>query len=302
LHVQLRSNLVRAARLRLVTLSLGMALGVIFGVYVLYRLGDWGLNRLLYENSAFALQTMDVQTDGVITPDQLRRWTGVTSGVNLFALDLAEVKRNLEYAPFIAAASVERVLPNTLRVRVTEREPVAQVNLPRPRRGGGVDIVVYHLDAAGYVMPVLDPRLRSQPLLPAEEMLPVISGMNPHELQPGRRVESPAVQVALRLLDAFERSPMYGLVDLRRVDVSAPDVLLLTTEQGSEVTFGRQDLERQLLRWREIHDAGARQQRVLASLDLAVTNNIPARWLEAGALPPAPPKPVNPPRSRKRHV
>ena len=115
MHVQLRSNLVRAARLRLVTLSLGMALGVIFGVYMLYRLGDWGLNRLLYENSAFALQTMDVQTDGVITPDQLRRWTGVATGVNLFALDLAEVKRNLEYAPFIAAASVERVLPNTHR-------------------------------------------------------------------------------------------------------------------------------------------------------------------------------------------
>lgn len=302
LHVQLRSSVVRAARLRLAALSLGVAFGVIFGLYLAWRLGDWGLNRLLYENKTFTVRAVEVHTDGVISPEQLRRWAGVTAGGNLLALDLADVKRNLEYVPFIAAVSVERVLPNTLRVRVTEREPVAQVNLPRPRPGGGVDVLVYHLDGAGYVMPPLDPRQRSTPLFQPEGTLPVISGVNPHDLQSGRRMESPAVQAALRLLDAFERSPMYGLVDLRRVDVGAADVLLVTTEQGSEVTFGRQDLERQLMRWREIHEAGARQHRALATLDLAVTNNIPARWLEASALPPPAPKPVKPVRTRKRNV
>jgi hypothetical protein len=33
--------------------------------------------------------SMDVQTDGVIAPEQLRRWTGVKLGANLIALDLA---------------------------------------------------------------------------------------------------------------------------------------------------------------------------------------------------------------------
>ena len=37
----------------------------------------------------FAIQRIDVQTDGVIAPDQLRRWSGVKPGENLIALDLA---------------------------------------------------------------------------------------------------------------------------------------------------------------------------------------------------------------------
>ena len=51
----------------------------------------------------------DVQTDGVIAPDQLRRWARVKPGENLFALDLARVKRDLELVPLIESVSVERV-------------------------------------------------------------------------------------------------------------------------------------------------------------------------------------------------
>ncbi len=302
LDVQLRSSVLRAARTRILALTLGVAFSVIFGVYLLWRIGEWGLNRVLYENKSFAIRDIEVQTDGVISLDQLRRWAGVKPGANLLALDLADVKRSLEYVPFIASASVERVLPNTLRLRVTEREPIAQVNLPRPRPAGGVDLIEYRLDGEGFVMPVLDPRQRSTPLFQPEDPLPVIAGANPHDLQPGRRVETPAVQSALRLIAAFDCSPMYGLVELRRVDVGAPEVLVVTTETGSEITFGLQDSERQLLRWREIHDAGLRLQRALGSLDLAVTNNLPVRWLEASAVPASPPKPAKPTSPRKKHV
>ena len=302
LDVQLRSSVVRAARSRWLALALGVSFGAIFGVYLLWRVGGWGVNQLLYENNAFAIREVEVQTDGVISLDQLRRWAGVKPGANLLALDLAEVKRNLEYVPFVASAAVERVLPNTLRLRVTEREPVAQVNLPRPRSGGGVEVLVYQLDGEGFVMPPLDPRQRSTPLFQPETSLPVVAGVNPNDLQPGRRVESPGVKAALRLITAFDRSPMTGLVEVRRISIGAPDVLEVTTGQGSAVTFGLQDLDRQLLRWREIYDAGARYRKAIASLDLAVTNNIPVRWIEASMLSPVPPKSVKPPRTKRKNV
>ena len=123
-----------------------------------------------------------------------------------------------------------------------------------------------------------------------------------HELQPGRRLESPAVQAALRLIAEFEQSPIVGLVDLQRIDVGAPEVLAVTTGQGSEIIFGYQDLPRQLRRWREIHDLGQRMNKSIASLDLAVTNNIPARWLEAGVAPDSSPKLRPTPRPRKKNV
>ena len=49
---------------------------------------------------------------------------------------------------------------------------------------------------------------------------------------------------------------MAGLVDLKRVDVSSPEVLVVTTGQGSEVTFGLTDFEQQLRRWHAIFEDG----------------------------------------------
>ncbi len=304
LDVKLRSDQVRRSRVRMGALAFGLLFGTCFGLYLLWRAGEWLLDRMVYQNQAFAIREIDAQTDGVISPDQLRRWAGVNPGQNLFALDLACVKRDLEMVPLLASVSVERVLPRTVRIRVTEREAVAQVNVPRSDGRGGVEVAVFRLDPNGFVMVPLDPRLRTTPLGQPDESLPVLTGVGLHELQPGRQLDLPQVRAALQLVTEFAHSPMAGLVDLKRIDVGAPEVLVVTTGRGSEVTFGLRDLGRQLRRWAEIHELGQRNQRVIASLDLAVTNNIPARWLEA-TLAPAPaasPKATKAVRNKKKPV
>ena len=190
LDVKLRSGQVRASRIRLAALAAGLVFGTVFGIYVLWRLGEWGLNQLVYENRTFAIEHIEVQTDGVISPDQLRRWAGVKAGANLFALDLARVKRDLELVPLIGSVSVERLLPRTVRIRVTEREALAQVNVPRPRAEGGLEIAVFHIDTEGYVMVPLDPHQRTTPLHQTEYSLPVLAGLRLPDLQPGRPIES----------------------------------------------------------------------------------------------------------------
>jgi cell division septal protein FtsQ len=302
LEVKLRSSQVRAARSRRLALTLGGLFAAGFGLYLVCRVGGWALDELVYENKAFALQELDVQTGGIISADQLRRWAGVRIEENLLALDLDKVKRNLELVPVVQSASVERVLPHTLRVRVVEREPVAQINLLRPRPNTNAEVVVYHVDAAGWVMLPLDPRQRaSAPNQPADQ-LPVLSGLDATLVQPGRRIQAQQVQTALQLILAFDRSQMASLVELKRIDVCSPDTILVTTGQGSEVTFGLADLDQQLRRWHDIFDMGQKLSKAIATLDLAVTNNIPARWLEASAVPPASPKLSKPLRTRKKHV
>ena len=302
LDVRLRSEQVRATRTRLAALAFGVVFGTVFGLYLLWRIGGWSLDRFIYENRTFAIQQIEVQTDGVISADQLRRWAGVKPGDNLLALDLARVKRDLELEPLIGSVSVERILPRTLRIHVTERDPVAQVNVPQRDARGGVGIAVFQIDAEGYVMVPLDPQQRAMLIGQVDSQLPVLGGLNPLLLQPGRRIESPQVQAALQLVVEFDRSPMAGLVDLRRIDVSAPEVLVVTTEQGSEVTFALQDLDRQLRRWREIYRLGQRVNRIIATLDLAVPNNIPARWIEASAAPTPASKSPKPSRNKPKHV
>jgi hypothetical protein len=95
---------------------------------------------------------------------------------------------------------------------------------------------------------------------------------------------------------------MAGLVDVRQVDVSAPGVLVVTTEQGSEVTFGLTEFEQQLRRWHTVFELGQKTGTAIATLDLAVTNNTPLRWIEASAVPPAVPPSPKTTRPRKRDV
>ena len=302
LDVKLRSSQVRAARTRFTAISLGTVFAAVFGLYLVYRAGEWALNRLVYENKSFAIEVVDVQTDGVISVDQLRRWAGVKPAENLLALDLARVKRDLEMVPLVQSVSVERMLPHTLRIRITEREPIAQVNVPRPRTNGGLEFAVYQLDADGWVMLPLELRQRASPLSQPDDPLPVICGINANTLQPGSRLTDSQVQASLRFLVAFDQSPLAGLVDLKRIDVSSPEVILVTTGQGSEVTFGLTDFEQQLRRWHALFELGQKTGKAIATLDLAVANNVPLRQLEASAVPSPAPKLVKPQRSRKKHV
>jgi len=276
--------------------------GTIFGLYLLWQVGELALNAFVYENQDFAIESIDARTDGKIALDQLRRWTGVKPGANLIALDLAEVKRNLEMVPMIDSVSVERVLPHTLKVRVTERDPIAQVNEPRSDGSGGIAVSVYLLDADGVVIQPLDPRVSTVPLAEVNPQLPVITGLNYFQLQAGHRIELPAVQAALRLVVAFDRSPLASVVDLQRVDVSQPRVIVATTGQGSEVTFGLDHVEQELQRWLLIYNYGAQQQKTIAEADLAVANNVPVRWTTASAAPAVAPKTVKPLKSRRKNV
>ena len=57
-----------------------------------------------------------------------------------------------------------------------------------------------------------------------------------------------------------------------------------------------------LRRWRLVHDHGQRTGKHLASIDLSVSNNLPARWLEASLLPPESQKVTKPPRYKKKNV
>ncbi|PWU15476.1 MAG: hypothetical protein C5B50_15365 [Verrucomicrobia bacterium] len=300
LDVKLRSSQVRATRVRVSAIIFGTLFGTVFGIYLVWRAGEWALNRLVYGNKAFAIQNIEIQTDGVIAIEPLRRWMSVKLEENLLALDLARVKRDLELVPMIQSVSVERMLPHTLRVHVIERAPVAQVSVPRPHPGGGIDWGTLQLDAEGYVMPPLAPNLRSSPVSQSEAQLPVISGINLARLQPGRPVPNPQVQAALQLLQAFDRSPMAGAVELKHIDVSPRDTLSVTASDGSEVSFGLNDFDQQFRRWKQIFDLGQRMNKSIASLDLAVAYNIPVRWLDGGpALPPAPKSP-KPPRNANR--
>jgi cell division septal protein FtsQ len=301
LDVKLRTSQTRAARMRIVGVCVTVVFSLAFIALVLWRGGQWALDGLIYENDAFAIQQIDVQTDGVLTAEAIRTWARVKTGENLMALDLMRVKRDLEWQPPIQFVAVERVLPHTLKLTVNEREPVAQTIVTLVRPGGAIDQAVYDFDEDGYVMRPLDPRWRTAPP-PANERLPILVGVPPAEPQPGKQVKSPQIRAALALVCEFDHSPMTGMVEIERIDLSVPEILKVSTTQKAEITFSLSQFDVQLRRWRLIYDQFGKWGKAIATLDLSISNNLPLHWVAAASVPPVAPRALKPLRPKRKHV
>jgi len=167
--------------------------------------------------------------------------------------------------------------------------------------GGGFDLKTYQIDENGYVMLPLDPRQRAVPPAQSDDQLPMILGIR-GEVQPGRKLDSTQVQAALKWIGVFESTEMANEVEVKSIDIVSPEVLIVTTGQGSAVTFGLDNFEQQLLRWQAIQEQCARLNRTIATLNLAVTDNTPLRYTEASVTPPPAPKTLKPQRVRRRNV
>ena len=239
-----------------------------------------------YQNEQFSIRTIDIRTDGVIDPAQIHRWAGTRAGVNLFQMDLMRVKRDLETMPLIKTAAVDRVLPDTLRIRVSERNPVAQVFLYRQSANGNLEWQILWVDQNGFVMEPLDPRLALKKR--SKKWLQVLVGVNQVDLQPGRSIKSTQVHAALQLISRFDHSSMAGSALMRHIDISGRGTMEVITWQGATVRLSLHGLERQLDRWHQIHDWGRKRNRAIRTLDLSIKNNLPVTWMLGPAFPNRP--------------
>lgn len=301
LDVKLRTSQTRAARMRKVGSGIAILFSLLIVGFVLWRGGEWVLNGLIYQNEAFTIQKIEVQTDGVLTREIIRTWANVKLGENLMALDLMRVKRGLEMQPPIQFVAVERQLPHTLKLTVNEREPVAQTIVTQIRPGGVTNQAVYDFDEDGYVMKPLDPVWRTTLPLP-NERLPILMGVPASDALLGKQVTSPQIRAALELVCEFDHSPMTGMVEIERINLSTPEVLQVTTTQKAEITFSLNHFDMQLRHWRLIYDQYQKWGKAIATLDLSISNNLPVHWVAANAVPPVAPHALKPSRPKRKHV
>jgi hypothetical protein len=303
LRVKLRTDQLHAARTRFAMQVLTVLFGAAVVVFLGWRGVDWAVREFVTENAAFATKTIDLQNEGVLTAEALRKWAGVRVGENLMSLDLARIKRDLELVPLIQSAAVERVLPDTLRIRVIERVPVAQVAALRPNAAGRYTTVIHLLDATGHVMLPPDRTMVADPTALQMDWLPELSGVNDVDLKLGHQVESAQVRSALRLLAHYERSVMFGRADIRRVDVRASEILTATTSAGSEITFASQrDFDTQLRRWRAVQDVFTQRGKVIKTFDVSISDYLPTVLVDANAVPTPPAKPAKPAPYRRKNA
>jgi cell division protein FtsQ len=110
---------IQAQRLLIVLRNTGLAAAVVAG-------GIWAY-RHTQSDERFAVRTIEI--DGAVhTPRAaLDLATKPYVGLNLFQIDIARVQKDFGGLGWVRRIDIEKKLPDTLRIKITERTPVALV-------------------------------------------------------------------------------------------------------------------------------------------------------------------------------
>lgn len=288
LDVKLSSNQVHRRRVHLALSTLVAVIFVVGTIYGLWRGGWWATQRFVYQNEHLRIRHFEVSTDGVIQPPHLERWAGVKPGANLFEIDLHSIKRQLETQGMIRQASLERVLPDTLRLRVQERVPVARVRFRVNEPGGRLLARDFGVDSTGRVMP-LDTAVVRPETAAAWQRLPLLIGVPPGEIIQGRDLVSAQVQAVVRFLREYQGSAIRSRLEVASIDLSPRETLLVTTRQGPAVSVWSNDpagFGRQLARWNAIHLEQVQRREAYTHINLSTTNHVAVTLAAAPAAQP----------------
>ena len=93
----------------------------------------WGLERgtNLLLASHLELESIEVHGCQRMDREQIVEAASVPPKTPIFKLDLREIARRVEALPWVRSCQVRRVLPDTLCLRVIERQPVALIRLEK---------------------------------------------------------------------------------------------------------------------------------------------------------------------------
>ena len=187
-------------------------------------------------------------------------WSGIEAqlsqryvGRNIFSVNLYQIERTATLDPWVRAASVKRVLPGTIRVRVIERRPVA-VAL--------IEGVAHLVDREGYVIGLTGT---------GPDDLPVITGL--------RGIEGDALAAALRrgvvMLERLSvRAPLFA-ERLSELDFSEPaHVAVQTLGGGPRLLLDPEMIDRNVNRWLDLGRAIRNRAGALDYVDLRWSQRI----------------------------
>jgi cell division septal protein FtsQ len=245
-------------RTRAAVRLLGVA-GLHVGLIGLVVLGAGRAWSHLSTSPSFDLREIVVHGTERTTPAAVRAALDPLRGRNLVALHLEDVEALLVPNPWVARASIRRILPHVLRVDVVERVPTAVAIL---------DGQAMAVDAEGVVIGPCGPGLADD--------LPVLNGLGalPREERPTALVRGVAAVVRLRRTAGVFAEAVSEL-DLERLD----RIAVLTTAPGPRLLLDPDRVERNLDRYLALRDEITRRAGDALYVDL--------RWSDRIALLPA---------------
>jgi cell division protein FtsQ len=178
--------------------------------------------RMLLASNYFAVATVRVENQERLDEQEVLALSEIRRGTNIFDLDLDMIGRKIAENPWVASACVERVFPDEVMIRISERRPEAIVSLD----------YLYYVDGAGEIFKRLDSGDRLD--------FPLISGINRQLLLDRPEEARRQLAEALQLLKELNRRKVFGIDHVSEVNIDPTDGLTLyTCHGGVPVRLGR---------------------------------------------------------------
>jgi cell division septal protein FtsQ len=160
-------------------------------------------------------------------------------GRSILTADLAAGRRHLLESPWVADASLRRVLPSTIEVRVVERQPIGISRVGNQ---------LYLIDRSGSVIDEFGPRYR-------EFDLPIVDGLvrSPKKGKPA--IDEQRAELAARVLDSVSTRKAIAK-RLSQIDVGNPhDVVVLLDGDPALLHLGEERFVERLQSYVEVASA-----------------------------------------------
>jgi len=175
--------------------------------------GVWTGYARVMASDRLRVGKVEVRGSRFLSEGEVREMLGPAVGENILGLDIEALKARLRASPWVADATVGRTLPDTLKVEIHERVPLALAECER----------LYLMDGDGGLIDIYGPRT-------AAFDLPIVRGLQGLEGE-ARRGRAERAGALLRDLGELgnEISEVYveGSGDLRVVLRGAGEIVLL---------------------------------------------------------------------------
>ncbi len=227
-----------------VEMSMAMRLAVVAAGLILLAgaagAGVYGISRWLCHSPFFTVTGVTINGCNRVSEETILKLSGVKPDSNLLALDLDTMAHSIETHPWIQSASISKKLPDRLEIAITERQPVAMINLDR----------LYLLDSTGTVFKKVEKGEKFD--------LPLITGLSvavPEQnadssanvdakgsTNSGQAFAGSTEQEQMeRILEIIRRASSgtrtLGINNISEIHVEQGDIVLYTSDRGLPLRF-----------------------------------------------------------------
>jgi len=174
---------------------------------------------------------------------------------NIFTVDIAEIRKKIEKISYIKSASVYRILPDTLKINITQRVPLAYLFKHGSKWVIDEDAVVMNRK---YCMKV-------------KYSLPVVKGFKFHTLKPGVKLTDLAKAIKLIKLATYEFQK-FKISSVSLKDTKKIIFIMIKKRRAYKVIMPKEDIKDA---FHKLHYAlNQKQGKYQSTIDLTYANQV----------------------------